>query len=272
MKANRKTPSLLKVLQYFACSVKLVFLIKNWIAVPLAVFGLLDLRRGYSLHLRSGPVFKIFHYLDILTIKEIFLEDGYKFKNGKNYRTVIDIGANIGAFSIFALLKSPDLKVIAFEPSAKTFRQLRQNIKLNKLDNRVSLINKAVAGKKGKIRLYDAGVSGLRSVYKTRGEKKSELVNVITLREIFTSHRITKCDFLKIDCEGAEYEILFSTTQSLFKKIDRISLEFHEITATRGHDDLLNLLKKMGYKVRYNYHRIEKDIGYIYAQRSHIKS
>lgn len=262
-----KKPLLLRKFLYLALSVRLISVIKNWIAIPLAVMGIIDFRKGYVLHLRSGVSFKVHHFMEALTINEIFGGNEYLLEKNNKTRTIIDIGANIGAFSIFAAINSTRSKVFSYEPSGKTFKQLKQNILLNDLKGRIIPNKKAVGGKTGKLRLYDAGISGIKSIYKTRGEEKFEVVEVITLKDIFEKNKLKSCDFLKIDCEGAEYEILFNTPPGLFKKIKRISLEFHEIVRNRDHQDLVELLKKAGYKVRSNYHKIENNIGYIHARR-----
>lgn len=267
MSRPKKKPTIVRMFLYLIASARMISIIKNWYDVPLAVFGLRNFRKGHLLHLRNGTHFEVFHFMEALTINEIFGENDYRLKEGRSTHTIIDIGANIGTFSIFAALKNPGAKVIAYEPSKKTFHQFCENISLNKLEENIFPKKQAIGGKNGKLKLYDSGISGQKSIYRTRGEGKYESVEVITLKDVFSKNRINVCDFMKIDCEGAEYDILMNTPKDLFKKIRKISLEFHEIKPDQDHSHLTAFLKGVGYKVSCNYHNIENNIGYIWATR-----
>lgn len=253
---------------YLLYAFRLSFLIRNWIAIPLAVMGIVSFKKGYVLRLRNGVSLIVCHFMEALTIEEIFGDNEYLLERTNLPRTIVDIGANIGTFSIFAAISNPKAVIIAFEPSHKTFRQLKRNILINKFINRITPNNFAIGGKREKLKLYNSGVSGTKSIYKTRREKTFEIVNAITLEDIFKKFSIKKIDFLKIDCEGAEYEILFNTAPIFFNRITTISLEFHELTPNQDHKAIISLFKKVGYKVKSSYHSIENSIGYIYASRS----
>ena len=92
------------------------------------------------------------------------------------------------------------------------------------------------------------------SLYK----KGSETIAVpsTTLNDIFLDNKIEHCDFLKIDCEGAEYEILFSAPKELFSKIEKIVMECHTPqffgieNPAYSYDSMIALLKNLGYKTR----------------------
>ena len=267
MRRPRKKPSFLRVIMYFFESAKLVYLVKNWLVIPLGFFRIANFKNGCTLHLRNGLSFKIYHSLEALTLKEIFYDNDYKLRRSLRKCTIIDIGANIGGFAIFAASINPNSQIFAYEPSRRTFKQLEENISKNRLRGRIFAVQKAVGGKKEKLNLYDSGPSGTRSVFRTRGEKKFENVSIITLNDLFKEYRLKKCDFLKIDCEGGEYDILQNTKREMFSKIRQISLEFHEMLPAQNHQKLVTLLRNAGYKVRYGYHKIENNIGYIYAKK-----
>lgn len=235
--------------------------------IPLGIFGIINFKKGCILNLRNGLSFKIYHAIEALTIKETCYENDYNLKRSLKKNNIVDIGANLGDFAVFAALTNPNSKIFACEPSVNTFRQLNENIYRNNMTDRIVPIRKAIGGKRGRTKLYDSGSSGVRSVFKTRGEKKFEIVQVFTLNDLFKKYRLKKCDFLKIDCEGGEYDILQNTKQNTFNKIRQISLEFHEMLPGQDHRKLVVLLRNAGYKVNYGYHKIENTIGYIYAKK-----
>lgn len=239
----------------------------DWWVIPLGFIGLIDLSKGYVLRCRNGMRFKIFHFMEALIITETCYNNDYKITSSRDKLTIIDIGANIGSFSIFAAMRNRNSKILAYEPATKTFKQLIENIQMNGFEDRIIAHKEAVDGKKRNLKLYDSGISGMRSIFRTRDEKKYEWVKAISLGDVFVNNKLKKCDFLKIDCEGAEYEILLNTSPKIFSKISKLSLEFHEIVPGANHEDLVKFLKKMGYSVRHNYHSIENTIGYIYASK-----
>lgn len=136
------------------------------------------------------------------------------------YKTVIDIGAHIGGTAILSASKGAT--VYAYEPSKENFELLQKNIKLNDLN--IKAFNCGV-GKAGKRKLYlDDNNYGQFTL--TKGNKgsngKYEMVDIISIQEVFKD--IDHCDFLKIDCEGAEVEFVFDLS---LDKIDKIAIEFH---------------------------------------------
>jgi FkbM family methyltransferase len=123
--------------------------------------------------------------------------------------------------------------VYAFEPVGENFKRLEFHKKINKLHN-IILENKAVSDRSKYAKIYlieknSGGHSLNKNKFKLLNEKirGTEIVECITLREVFKKNNIKKCDFLKIDCEGEEFNILSKVPDSLFAKIDKISLEFH---------------------------------------------
>ena len=135
MKKPIKKPKIIKKFLYFSNSIGMIHTFKNWILIPLSAFGFLDFRKGYFMKLKNGIIFKVIHIMDTLIINEIFNNNDYKIYKLKNHSTIIDIGANIGVFSIYAANKNKTSKIFAFEPSQKTYNQLVENINLNGFEN-----------------------------------------------------------------------------------------------------------------------------------------
>jgi FkbM family methyltransferase len=172
---------------------------------------------------------------------------GYEIQRGD---TVIDVGANIGAFTLFAAMRAPDVKVYSFEPFANNFALLRKNVEDSGLSN-VQVFKQAVAGSSGPRPLYiepancmfhsllcDDAVDG--------SKRRHELVECTTLDEIFAAHRIECCHLLKLDCEGAELEILENCSPETLKHVRRIVGESHRDYKL---DDLRQFLESHSFHV-----------------------
>jgi FkbM family methyltransferase len=139
---------------------------------------------------------------------------------------VVDIGANIGAFTLDAATRYPAAIVHAYEPDPETCAVLRRNIDANGLSSRVRVWNEAVAGKAGSLRLWRGEGSVVVSAHlpaALRGEPCD--VPAVTLPTVVArmSGRIA---VLKLDCEGAEAEILETAGPGL-DAVDHIVAEYH---------------------------------------------
>jgi hypothetical protein len=76
------------------------------------------------------------------------------------------------------------------------------------------------------------------------------MVRAITFSDIITQHALERIDFLKIDVEGAEFDILFANPDETLGKTQKIVIEFHEFEGDkRSHQDLVDLLDSKGFKV-----------------------
>ena len=267
MRQSKPYPAPVRLFKYLISSFQLIGLVENWYVIPFGVFRLIDFRKGLVLKLKGGVKFKCRHFMDALTIKEVFVNNDYKIKSSKQPKIIIDIGANIGSFSIFAASKMPNAKIFSFEPLRGTFQQLKENISINGFGKQIVPNKMAVYKEEKRIKLYDAGISGLSSIYRTRNEENFELIKSTTLKNIFEKNKIKTCDYLKIDCEGAEYDILSNCPKSIFKKIKTISLEFHEMIPGQNHHSLIKILNNNDFRTIHKYNDIEHNIGYIYASK-----
>jgi FkbM family methyltransferase len=178
------------------------------------------------------------------------------FTLGKDMR-VIDIGANQGFFSTYAA--SFGARVYAFEPSSENFEMLQRNLSENACGSLVTPFRVAVAGKRGRMTLY-VGLDSKREILSgTASITNTNRGGVDILHE----NDIAFCDFLKMDCEGAEYEILQSTSAEAFNRIGRLSMETHE---GRGRE-AVHLLRARGYEIM---EFEDRQAGILKARRSAI--
>ena len=109
--------------------------------------------------------------------------------------------------------------------------------------------------------------TGGHSVYKERllknGVEKITGIRVdcITLEDVFRENEIDTCDFCKIDCEGAEFDILLNAAPDILQRVNVFSIEFHEFG---GHKvaELVNLLEGIDFIVETSYSQSELGITY----------
>lgn len=137
---------------------------------------------------------------------------------------VFDVGANIGMFTVFSLLKKNAKHVYAFEPVKSTHEILRNNCKLNKILKNVGLINKGLANKRGffEISISNSNI-GANSIIFNRNDN-SESVSITTLDYFVESQSIRKIDFIKVDIEGAERLFLEGAKKTLANFKPKLSI------------------------------------------------
>lgn len=180
---------------------------------------------------------------------------------------IVDVGANIGAFSLRAVSLCHKPKIYAFEPYSKNFKMLQKNVELNMLKEPIKTIKKAVTGD-GKVHYLNVEASreGASSMYKdsTRNYHEKERIETVKLADFMEKEKMDCVDLLKLDCEGAEFEILYSLGQKQFDKIKRIVLEYHEYFGTGKVSELKAFLEKHSYKVKVN---STSKLGMMLAER-----
>jgi FkbM family methyltransferase len=150
---------------------------------------------------------------------------------------------------------------------------LRQNLALNSAAN-VAAHQLAVAGANGPLTLYTfAGHAEQNSLTLTRtqGQPIAVAVEGVTLAELFERLAITRCDFLKIDCEGAEFEMLLNAPPELFGRIRHICMEYHDGVTAFSHSDLLRHFERLGLQTRRIPSPVLPDEGFIYAYNPAVR-
>ena len=157
-----------------------------------------------ALELKTGKIFEKFE--TELAKKEIKRND-----------IVLDIGANIGYFTlIFSKLVGDNGKVYAFEPEPNNFAILKKNIEINNIHN-VILIQKAISDISKKISFYicDYNHAQHRAYPSPRCDKEIT-VDSITIDEYFSESKFSrKINFVKIDVEGSEYDVINGLRKTL---------------------------------------------------------
>lgn len=179
-------------------------------------------------------------------IKDIF------FDHIKIGDVVIDIGANIGEYSLIASKKvGPSGIVICIEPIKESSFFIRKNFELNGSNNYL-VLQIAVGDKPGKMILYRNLVGSygfLDPILEEKQLSEATEIEVETIDNIVTSRNIQKIGMMKIDVEGHEYEVLLGCKESFNKnRIQNIICEIHP-----------NYLKKKGISVNRIYDLLKEN-------------
>lgn len=174
--------------------------------------------------IQNGMVFKTLQNGD--EIADVFGNDHYNFSNLKQDGIVIDLGANIGGFSIRAAVEK-NCTCFAYEPSKKTYSVLLENIEKNKVQNKIKAFNNAIfsAAETKDYFFYSAHPAGSSLI--DNGISEKETINCITIADVFENNNIKECDFLKMDIEGAEQYVFIPKFLKYLNKCKIISFEFH---------------------------------------------
>jgi FkbM family methyltransferase len=238
---------------------------QNWPELVGITFG-----KQPVVKLRNGLKFKVRTYMDVWVVKETCLDREYATSNihmGAG-SVAIDIGAAFGDFSILTAYEHPDSVVYAFEPFPESYELLKGNIQLNSVKN-IKTFPIAIGAKSGEMTLFATGEAVQHTTTDAEGTAKADSLSVqgISLEELFQKNAISECEVLKIDCEGAEFEILLNTSEDTFKKIKNICLEYHDGFTKYAHTDLVAYLQENGYQVKITPSPVYGYLGFLYASR-----
>jgi FkbM family methyltransferase len=177
---------------------------------------------------------------------------------------VIDVGAYIGGYSVWAAQKAKF--VFAIEPNPDTYKYLEKNVR--GIEN-IKTYKGLLSSEEKDVPLYISTFNPAENSI-TRKSNYKIYTHSLTLPTIFKKHNshIPHCDVLKMDCEGAEYDILFNS-QDVLHKITRIIMEYHvpEYWDIEGYtvQGLIDMLRSHGYKVNIEKRKCYQ--GIIYAER-----
>ncbi len=243
---------------YYASSLLVIVLsLKNpWNLLPIFFKkeARLNFRNGMSLY-ASQP-------LDVLVMKETIFDDVYGVSTLRQTDElepayIIDVGAAMGDFAIFASRTFPNAKIVAFDPNPQLFKLLEKNIRANQMKN--IMTRPLPLGNKPVYTIY-VGASNVRS-----STIKDDLTRkIIKLKpEPLEKYLTRNVDLLKIDTEGGEVDILKSVKS--WQKIRRVVCEYHRHLVKDQDLLIIKILSNHFKDVRKNPDQYNKDIGYIIA-------
>lgn len=208
----------------------------------------------------------------IFIFKEIFFDRVYTRELPKPWwqtpsPVVVDIGANLGYFSLLMATEKPDATIHSFEPMPANYLELkRHHSGFPEIDWHI--YREAVGNRRTMELNYEdpEKVTFSASVFQSWSPNtKKMVVNSRSLPQLVEEINLEKIDFLKMDCEGSEYEILYSLPEPIFDKIGYIAIETH-ITDREDHDhqSLLTFVQKKGFQTK---SFVGEKTGFVWASR-----
>jgi FkbM family methyltransferase len=190
------------------------------------------------------------------------------YKLVKNNDIIFDIGANIGWYSIHLSKKLIGTKIYSFEPIPETFSKLKKNVELNSINN-INLVNLPLSNEIQNLLFYYSpsatGASSSVNISEEKDIKKLECTTD-TIDNFVSNNKIEKIDFIKCDVEGSELFVFQGGIESIKKYSPVIFTEMLRKWALKFNyhpNDIINLLKSMGYKCFYSSNGKLKEIDVI---------
>ncbi len=207
----------------------------------------------------------------LTTFFAVFIQNEYSFSLRSNNYTVIDIGMNIGATSLWFAQNPAVKKIYSFEPAESTYKQAVRNLEYNPaLAQKIEAHCYGIGGKEGTVTVsYNPAKPGQTSSVVDRFAENADLPKEIlqikeasSVLEPIINENDNKI-FLKIDCEGAEFEIMENLhAKRLLKKIDVIIMEWHY----RPPERIIEILEQNKFMV-FCTHEIRNYVGMLRAVR-----
>ena len=198
----------------------------QWLPLTLAYAGLKALRYPYQVIFRDGGRIRLDDFFDLTTFWPTFFRPAYPINPGAG-AVILDAGANIGAFTLYAARTERSARIFAIEPFGPTFERLTETVAANQLSGRVTCLQCALGGQEGYAHMTgDVQPSQFRQVVGEAGQS-TVAVRVTTLEAILEAHAIEHVDVLKMDIEGGEYTALLCAPAKVLRRIRRICLEYH---------------------------------------------
>jgi FkbM family methyltransferase len=208
---------------------------------------LLNFRSGLNIVCRRGTQ-------DWDVVHELFFAGGYGramefLKQQSGQPLVLDLGGNIGLFSLLAARTHPEARMVAYEPGPPNYRLFEMNLLANPgLANRIQLQRAAVGGRTREVEWtfdeHNPGRSGLfangRSKFAVQIRSLTEVLNQLP----------GPVSLIKMDIEGGEYEVMAETPPETWRQVQALSLELHDDLGQKiSSKDLLAQWKSYGFKV-----------------------
>lgn len=193
-------------------------------------------KNKYKVTFNDGPTF-------LLSIHELFVCEYYKFKTTAKQPLIIDCGSYIGTSILFFKDNYPNAKIIGFEPDSANFALLSENLANWNLTD-TTIHNAAIWVNNGTISFKSAGNMSSRIEAGSNVADSSHSVSCMRLQDLLQE----EVDFLKIDIEGAEHEVLKDCSDYL-GNVKNLFVEYHgKFSEMFKLNDILDILLKNNFK------------------------
>ena len=187
----------------------------------------------------------------LYSVKELFVEEIYKFKAQDDTPYIIDCGSYIGTSILFFKTQYPNAKILAFEPDNSNFELLNNNIKNWDLKD-IEIQNAAIwINNLGVNFIADGNMASKIDESNNTAHNENQKTKSVRLKDLLTE----KIDFLKIDIEGAEYEVLVDC-ESKLSFVENLFIEYHG-----NYNEMYKLNKILNILIENNFKYYIKEAG-----------
>lgn len=165
-------------------------------------------------------------------VYELFAEDAYRIEwfvaDLPDGFGAFDIGGHVGCFSVALSAARPDSRVWAYEASPSTAAYTQRNVTQNGMSDRVTVVNVAMSSTAGTLRFADnAGGSGLNGITAPEGTQEIDIPAITFADALEQADRPIR--LVKIDTEGAEYDIVLGSDPAAWADVERVVMEYHDV-------------------------------------------
>ncbi len=182
---------------------------------------------------------------------------------------IIDAGAQAGFFSLYCRALNQSVAIYAIEPEPENVKALSRHLKINRIA-KVKIIQQALAGKSGKIDFYVSEDTHNHSLIKPEQFKAKISVASTSLSDFLKQNKLIRISLLKLDIEGAEYQVLENLAKDDWHKFENILLEYHD-SAEQQHQSLAELIRQNGFSLEIFPSHYDKKLGYMLGRNKKNK-
>lgn len=247
--------------------------IENWPALMVRFFDLPGATYPVEIRSHSGIKLTLQEFCDALMVWELFCRNEYQVP--ADARVILDIGANIGGFAVWAARSAPNAQIFSVEPFPSTFNRLIANLRAHGLESRVTCLQLALAADdQGRAMSASAMGSSGRSLLAPAHVTDEPVVSVaaITLAQlierVLQASQIQRIDLLKMDIEGAEHEVLPGLDPRVLEPVMALQIEYH---ASGLRQPLFDSIARAGFACVHDA-RVAENLGTAHFVRPAIAS
>jgi FkbM family methyltransferase len=234
----------------------------QWPKITATYLGFSKLPYPTYLRLRRGDHIRLQELTDLKAFWQIYLRRVYRVEASD--QVILDIGANVGLFSLYAARQAPAARIIAVEPFPQTFQRLLEIVADHLLTDRIICLDCAISGAGGPRLMANGPSPSQQRALAAAGRNAPGIqVHSKTLRELLQEQALNRVDLLKMDIEGSEYEVLLSTSLDVLRMIRRIAIEYHGDCKPYTKLQLFDHLRQAGFEVTRD---VQDRLGYGVAE------
>lgn len=186
---------------------------------------------------------------DLYVLAEVFLEQVYapQAVQIRGPEVVVDLGANIGAFSLWAAGKWKPGRIVAVEMDEQNYRLFEKNMRLNQMDDTVMLVKAAIWDVNGRVGIRRHGFN--HGMNQAISDPSLADIPAITLEKLMEMTGVKKVDVLKMDIEGAEGRLFCPANEMIFaESVGYLMAELHPTRGTEV-EKITRYLHGIGFEV-----------------------